>query len=87
MAKGTNNPISIQRRVVAAVGLGRRGSASAGYKKGPLRVSDFDYELPTELISPHSGSTSDRENGRLTNLFCENLRRYLDGETLLKRVV
>ena len=35
------------------------------------------------LVSPHSGSTSDRENGRLTSLFCENLRRFLAGEPLL----
>jgi glyoxylate/hydroxypyruvate reductase A len=35
------------------------------------------------LVSPHSGSTSDRENARLTDLFCENLRRFLAGESLL----
>jgi phosphoglycerate dehydrogenase-like enzyme len=34
-------------------------------------------------VSPHSASTSDRENRRLADLFCENLRRYLDGETLI----
>jgi phosphoglycerate dehydrogenase-like enzyme len=34
------------------------------------------------LISPHSASTSDRENARLTDLFCDNLRRYLAGEAL-----
>jgi glyoxylate/hydroxypyruvate reductase len=35
------------------------------------------------MLSPHSGSTSDRENERLTALFCENLRRFLAGEPLL----
>ncbi len=39
--------------------------------------------MPNVLISPHSASTSDRENTRLTDLFCENLRRYLAGEPLL----
>jgi phosphoglycerate dehydrogenase-like enzyme len=38
--------------------------------------------MPNVLVSPHSASTSDRENGRLTDLFCENLRRFLRGETL-----
>ena len=34
------------------------------------------------LVSPHSASTSDRENGRITDLFCENLSRYRAGEPL-----
>ena len=34
------------------------------------------------LVSPHSASTSDRENERITALFCDNLRRYLDGRPL-----
>jgi len=33
-------------------------------------------------VSPHSASTSDRENARLTDLFCDNLRRYLAGDAL-----
>ena len=33
------------------MGMGRRGSAAAGYKKGQLRVSDFDYQLPEGLIA------------------------------------
>ncbi len=35
------------------------------------------------LVSPHSASTSDRENSRLTDLLADNLRRYLAGEPLL----
>ena len=38
--------------------------------------------MPNVLVSPHSASTSDRENGRLTELFCDNLRRFLRGEPL-----
>jgi phosphoglycerate dehydrogenase-like enzyme len=38
--------------------------------------------MPNVLVSPHSASTSDRENARITDLFCENLRRYLAGEPL-----
>jgi phosphoglycerate dehydrogenase-like enzyme len=38
--------------------------------------------MPNVLVSPHSASTSDRENGRLTELFCRNLRAYLDGRPM-----
>jgi phosphoglycerate dehydrogenase-like enzyme len=38
--------------------------------------------MPNVLVSPHSASTSDRENARITDLFCDNLRRYLDGRPL-----
>ena len=31
------------------------------------------------LLNPHSASTADSENAKLTALFCENLRHYLDG--------
>jgi hypothetical protein len=34
------------------------------------------------LITPHSMSTSAAENGLLTDLFCDNLRRFLDGQPL-----
>jgi glyoxylate/hydroxypyruvate reductase len=34
------------------------------------------------LISPHSASTVDRENATLTDIFCDNLRRWLDGRPL-----
>ncbi len=59
------------------------GAALDVFEEEPLPQSSPLWEMPNVLVSPHSGSTSDRENGRLTNLFCENLRRYLDGEPLL----
>jgi phosphoglycerate dehydrogenase-like enzyme len=38
--------------------------------------------MPNVLVSPHSASTSDRENERITNLFCDNLRRFLEGKAM-----
>ncbi len=35
------------------------------------------------VVSPHSAATSDGENDRITELFCENLRRDRAGEALL----
>ena len=34
------------------------------------------------LVSPHSASTVATENAAITDLFCDNLRRYLDGRAL-----
>ena len=34
------------------------------------------------LITPHSMSTAVTENEWLVDLFCDNLRRYLDGAPL-----
>jgi phosphoglycerate dehydrogenase-like enzyme len=38
--------------------------------------------MPNVLVSPHSGGTSDRENSRITDIFCDNLARYRAGEPL-----
>jgi phosphoglycerate dehydrogenase-like enzyme len=59
------------------------GAALDVFAEEPLPQSSPLWEMPNVLVSPHSGSTSDRENARLTDLFCENLRRYLAEEPLL----
>ena len=41
------------------------------------------WSMPNVLLSPHSASTVASENVRLTDLFCDNLGRYLSGEPLL----
>jgi len=53
------------------------------FAEEPLPERSPLWDVPNVLISPHSASTSDRENGRITDLFCENLRRYLTGRPLL----
>lgn len=53
------------------------------FAEEPLPKDSPLWELPNVLVSPHSASTSDRENGRITDLFCENLRRFLNGKPLL----
>ena len=52
------------------------------FAEEPLPPGSPLWGMPNVLISPHSASTSDRENRRITDLFCENLRRYLAGEQL-----
>jgi len=41
------------------------------------------WGMPNVLLSPHSASTVVSENAKLTELFCENLRRYSRNEPLL----
>ena len=58
------------------------GAALDVFATEPLPSDSPLWTMPNVLVSPHSASTSDRENGRLTELFCLNLRRFLRGETL-----
>ena len=53
------------------------------FAEEPLPLDSPFWEMPNVLVSPHSASTSDGENRRLTDLFCENLRRFLRGDPLI----
>jgi phosphoglycerate dehydrogenase-like enzyme len=48
----------------------------------PLAADSPLWPMPNVLITPHSMSTALEENERLTDLFCDNLHRYLDGQPL-----
>lgn len=52
------------------------------FAKEPLPLDSPLWTVPNVLVSPHSSSTSDRENARLTQLFCNNLRLHLAGQPL-----
>jgi phosphoglycerate dehydrogenase-like enzyme len=70
--------------LIAALRDGQLGGAALDvFTAEPLAPDSPLWDMPNVLVSPHSGSTSDRENARITDLFCENLRRYLAGEPLL----
>lgn len=58
------------------------GAALDVFATEPLPPESPLWTIPNVLVSPHSASTSDRENGRLTDLFCDNLGRFLRGEPL-----
>jgi len=40
------------------------------------------WDMPNVILSPHSASTVTQENARITEIFCDNLRRYLRREPL-----
>lgn len=48
----------------------------------PLPTGSALWDLPNVLICPHSASTAANENAVLTDLFIENLTRYLADEPL-----
>jgi glyoxylate/hydroxypyruvate reductase A len=59
------------------------GAALDVQTKEPLPLDSPLWVMPQVLISPHSGSNVDSENLELVELFCNNLRRYLNGMPLL----
>lgn len=63
-----------------------RGAALEVFATEPLPDDSPLWDLSNVLVSPHTAALSVHENERITELFCENLRRYLAGEELLSRV-
>jgi phosphoglycerate dehydrogenase-like enzyme len=62
------------------------GAALDVYATEPLPADSPLWELPNVLLTPHTAALSLRENERIVELFCENLRRYLRGAELISRV-
>jgi phosphoglycerate dehydrogenase-like enzyme len=50
------------------------------FREEPLPADSPFWELPNVLINPHSASTVDAENSKLTDIFIRNLGHYLAGE-------
>ena len=70
--------------LIDALRSGRLGAAALDVAaEEPLPAGSPLWDLPNVLVSPHSASTVVTENARLTDLFCENLRRYIRGDPLL----
>lgn len=69
--------------LIAALQGGRlRGAALDVFAREPLPPESPLWEMPNVLISPHSASTARGENGKIVELFRDNLCRYLDGRPL-----
>jgi phosphoglycerate dehydrogenase-like enzyme len=50
------------------------------FREEPLPADSPFWELPNVLINPHSASTVDAENAKITDIFIRNLGHYLAGE-------
>ena len=73
-----------QEALIASLESGHlRGAALDVTTPEPLPADNPLWDMPQVIISPHSASTSDKENHKITELFCENLQRFLKGEDLV----
>jgi phosphoglycerate dehydrogenase-like enzyme len=73
--------------LIVALQSGRLGGAALDVvSREPLPADSPLWDMPNVLITPHSMSTARTENEWLVDLFCDNLRRYLGGETLRNQV-
>ena len=52
------------------------------FEEEPLPTDSPLWDMPNVLVSPHSASTVVPENERITDLFIDNLQRYLAGRPL-----
>jgi glyoxylate/hydroxypyruvate reductase len=69
--------------MIAALQSGQlSGAALDVFAQEPLPKDSPLWDMSNVLISPHAASISDRENSRITEVFCDNLHRYLDGKPL-----
>lgn len=77
-------PVIDETALITALQAGHLGGAALDvFVEEPLPVDNPLWTLPNVLIIPHSASTSDRENGRITDLFCANIEHYLAGDPLI----
>ncbi len=69
--------------LVEALRSGHLGGAYLDvFAQEPLPKDSPLWDMDNVLVSPHSGSTSDRENERITDLLIDNLRRWKAGDPL-----
>ncbi len=57
------------------------------FETEPLPPESPLWDMPNVLVSPHSASTVPSENRKITEIFCHNLRCFLDGRTIDMRNV
>ncbi len=59
------------------------GAALDVFQEEPLPADSPFWTMPNVFVCSHSAGTSDRENERITDIFCENIRLYLAGKPLV----
>ena len=80
-------PVVDERALVEALQQGQLGGAALDVTEvEPLPQQSELWDLPNVLITPHVGAQSARRLDLTTRFFCENLKRFVNGETLLNLV-
>ena len=74
----------VEADLIRALESGQVGGAYLDvFEREPLPAESPLWDMPNVLITAHSGAGSPGRDGRVVELFCENLRRYFAGEALL----
>lgn len=72
-----------QNALIDALGSGQVGFAALDvFEREPLEADSPLWDLPNVLVSPHSGGLDHKEDERICDIFCDNLRLYLAGRPL-----
>ncbi len=80
-------PVVVEADLVGALQTGQLSGAGLDVTEvEPLPADSPLWQLENVIITPHVGAQSTRRNDNVTELFCENLRRYTRGEALLNMV-
>ncbi len=81
-------PVVKQGVLIQALKKGWIGGAALDvFESEPLAPDSELWELPNVIISPHIAGHREQNPTPLTELFCENLRRFLAGRELLNVAV
>ncbi len=76
--------VVVEAAMIAALESGRLAHAALDVvAHEPLPPESPLWDMPNVSIYHHSASTNDRENQRIVELFCQNLKRYLEQKPLL----
>ena len=76
-----------ERALLRALRDGPLGGAVLDtFRDEPLPPMSSFYDLPNVIVTPHTAWSSGRVLDRSVELFCDNLRRFAKGETLLNVV-
>jgi phosphoglycerate dehydrogenase-like enzyme len=76
-------PVVDEEALVSALRAGHLGGACLDvFATEPLPASSPLWDMPNVIISPHSAATVAAENGLITDLFIDNVRRWTSGRPL-----
>jgi phosphoglycerate dehydrogenase-like enzyme len=76
-----------EEALIEALQAARIGGAALDvYSQEPLPLESPLWKLPNVILSPHVAGFSEHYDERATDVFAENLRRFVAGEPLLNLV-
>jgi len=83
----SRGPVVEEKALVKALKEGRIAGAGLDvFEKEPLPMDSELWDLENVIITPHISGGTPRYAERLTEIFCENLSRFLEGKTLINLV-